>query len=340
MKILIFFLSSLLFGFNSFASEGNFIQISRAIWNGRDVTAEAAAFCNNKSSCTYQISPRYIGEATDKLNKSFSISWKCSQNNSKIFKLQEPHDAEGKYLNVSCNLAEGEPNFAKPAIPQVSSQEIWDPLAPLKYRSSFHSRMKQRQSLGIIVGSESPECYNAFDQHLASNKNFYLEYLVKNDTVRYEAHRLESVRNYQFFHWTKSYPALSEIATSSAFYRIFEYLRDQMGAFYFYVAADPSSSSYAGNSLFEIRIRKDTLIYNPQLVQNFELHFLNENPQFSQCNLITIRQLLLEGSGVSGISYFGLNNEMSSNLSKDTLFLQLIGEWAIDSIKFVKHQGR
>lgn len=317
----------------SFAQAANSIQVSQAHWSGQDVTSTAAAYCNGKENCDYRVSRHYIGTPANESNRSFFISWKCSDEGNKIYTLQEPHDAEGRDLKVSCA---GIPQRRLVAAPADKPVEKWDPLLPLQYRSSFHSRMKNRQSLGVLFGMQSAACYEAFNNHLTKRKNFYSEELIRTLTVRYEDHRLESVRNYRFYHWTKSFTSLDPIAKSSEFFRIFDYLRDSTRSLHIYVAADPESSNYAGKDLFEVNVRKNTLIYNPPRGYNFDSNIMKSFADLSSCNQEVVKLLILEGSGVSGFSYFGINNELSATTSQNSLYLQLIGEWAIDSMKYLR----
>ena len=98
------------------------IRVQSATWSGRSVLEAAKKHCEegDKSSCNYLVSPRYIGEATDPGNRSFSIAWACTSNPTKIQTVQLPHDATNKSIALTCPIPEPK-EAPKPGKPHRTS---------------------------------------------------------------------------------------------------------------------------------------------------------------------------------------------------------------------------
>src|SRR5688572_21153923 len=78
------------------------IKITDATWSGKSVLSAAAQFCDGKNTCSYKVSPQFIGKAWLPTNKSFSITWVCDDAPNKPKTLREAHDATNKVLELNC----------------------------------------------------------------------------------------------------------------------------------------------------------------------------------------------------------------------------------------------
>jgi hypothetical protein len=98
----IFFLLALISCSVAHASEG--IKIVSAKWGKKDVTRDAATFCDGHVNCDYKISEKYIGPARGA--KTFTMDWRCNRKSQPIEKI--PANAEGKIIRLNCDVQEVE----------------------------------------------------------------------------------------------------------------------------------------------------------------------------------------------------------------------------------------
>jgi len=346
-KILLLVSSFLLVTSAARAASLGVIHVQRAMWSGRDVTTLATQHCEGNTTCLYKISRQYIGEPADEGNRSFAISWTCSEESPvKLHKVAYKHDSEGKTFNLECNGSAAAIAATQEAPVAPVRVQKWDPRSPLKYQSSFHSLMMADKLPSTVYGNNS--CLDELKNYVKSGKNFYSDYVVKYGTMRIDQHPNSEVRDLEFFHWTKNPAALKEIALSNRIQDIFLYLRDQhtVRDIYFYIASDSSSSSYAGNTLFRIQIDPESLIYIPEdkgttfpagdVVDQFRN--IHKELKANGCNILLLN-LILEASHVGYIAYFGINNYASSSAQPNSQFFEVLGEWAFRSIEYVKSKG-
>lgn len=92
------------------AAEG--IKITGARWGNKNVTKEAGNFCDGKLTCSYKVSPNFIPVPTNS-DKSFHVTWICGDDKTKIYKLSEPSNAQGKILEIGCKKEVVKPKTAQ-----------------------------------------------------------------------------------------------------------------------------------------------------------------------------------------------------------------------------------
>ena len=88
----------------TYAAEGDEIVIHSAIWSGKSVLESAKKHCEEggKSRCDYLVTPRFIGEATNPANRSFSMEWSCTSDPKNHQTKKIPHDATNQRFVISC----------------------------------------------------------------------------------------------------------------------------------------------------------------------------------------------------------------------------------------------
>gem|GEM_PF-6817008 len=84
-----------------YAQDENGIKIMKALWGTKDVTSEAAAFCDNQNVCDYKISTRFIGQH-EGTNKIFEITWTCHGAEKEQVTIKRPHDDENRLVSIEC----------------------------------------------------------------------------------------------------------------------------------------------------------------------------------------------------------------------------------------------
>jgi hypothetical protein len=89
-------------GFNHVMAQANGVKVISARWGTKDVTAKVAAFCDQKETCDYRVSKRFLGKHGGWV-KSFEISWIChglpeTQENKKL-----SANAENKNIQLDCS---------------------------------------------------------------------------------------------------------------------------------------------------------------------------------------------------------------------------------------------
>lgn len=68
-----------------------------------NVTEKASAFCDGKTSCTYKVSAKFIGDPASGQDKSFDIIWTCEKEGKAAFRTHhEDANADGKVFNLTC----------------------------------------------------------------------------------------------------------------------------------------------------------------------------------------------------------------------------------------------
>ncbi len=152
-----------MFSFSAIA-QLNTIQVQDVVWSGVSVLGkQRPEFCDGKTQCNYKISPKFIGDASNPSNKSFSMKWSCSRTPEKFNEIKEPHDATDKLVSISC-----------PEIPFVFDGTLLskESLEQYSFRRVLLSSSAERNILPDVGGSL---CLEATRAMLKDNKPLVVE---------------------------------------------------------------------------------------------------------------------------------------------------------------------
>jgi hypothetical protein len=345
------------------------IQITSAIWSGKNVTAVAGSFCDGKSSCDYKISSKFLGAPQTPSSASFKIAWSCtdSADQGAIFK---SHNAEGEKLNISCpvdpqhKISQTEDSAVAPILTApkapVAGQDMTQYL--LKHQPvSFHAMIFD-PSPDRVEETIGTSCSTAVRNHLRSGKTFFSKVMLQKFVIRSSEHPSSYVNRGEYFHYTKA-ENLRPVIQSGNLNPIFKFLRskpfnEKENRWYWYVAADPVSSKVYGNIQIRAYFKTDSLILvtvgrvKGQTYTNAEINkiiqddLVSRNSELKSCigrgdsienytNSILL-WLAAEASGVKLIAYYGIMNDhaYSKNLGLNTAqWFQVVGPWAVESAK-------
>jgi hypothetical protein len=71
-----------------------------------NVTAQLAAACNGRTTCTYEISVAKLGNPADGRRKTFVASYRCT-GDAAAHHVSVPAEADGRSTTLSCAKAHG-----------------------------------------------------------------------------------------------------------------------------------------------------------------------------------------------------------------------------------------
>ncbi len=234
------------------------ITVTKALWGGKDVTAEAKSHCDDVFSCDYKVSTNYIGEAKNPLKKSFSIRWTCTGKPT-VHTHTVPHDATDVQFTIDCEkalISKGHTTLEFPAkgLPKRSG---------LAYAHSY-KKMVLSKTPNVFQESIGSTCLGALRKLYAAGKSLASRNIKKHMVSSQNYINLDSKTD--FYHYTEA----QELANITKYNRpldIFEYIRMKKSSkdfstwlSAFYVADDTESSSHYGNILVKVFMRKNITI--------------------------------------------------------------------------------
>ncbi len=282
------------------------VQIIKATWAGKDVTASAQAWCQDKNPCHYKVSRKFVGEPEAGAQPLFSASWKCL--NGLPEALQTIKDAaEDSTHTFSCSIKRVPLKQGPSGLGHVSFRALL---------SDPSTGAEMTRDLGAACAAD----INAITH--AGNT-------LRSEKLAKAAQPLSSIRfssgaqDMRFYHWTNSAGLFdlfkldslsSEDASSQAkqnkrFDEMFSFLRTRRAAEYqfwqrvFYVSEDTISSNWRGTRLINFTLDENakTLSYDLDIWREAVTEVTERYPELARdCKTHLNRQI----SDTYGTVYF------------------------------------
>lgn len=233
---------------------------------------------------------------------------------------------------------------------------------PFSSPVSLHSLIMSKGD-NEVKSRISNVCLSAIQKTIKSGKTFFSKLMVRESRTVSKFPR-DDVQDGGFYHWTNS-SEMVEIAKSKRFTNIFKYLRSKcdtnyvscLGGWYMYVAADQDSSREFGSILLKITLPQNALIFlsradflpdnvgTNELNAAIEEELIAKEPDLAFCQRemywrdlgvpSILEALAAEASGISAISYYGVNNRVGEG-REGSQWLQLVGPWVIQKMERVQ----
>jgi hypothetical protein len=337
-------------------AKGLTVNITKATWDGKDVTELANSFCADKVICPYKISRQFIGNPLDENNLSFEIQWNCS-NKTKVKTETLLSDAEEQTLSLDCSNAIEKINSTPAKKPSNSIAGS----SSLDRKSSFASFFLQhfdrfRSDLGMA-------CVDSLLSVYRNGKTLYNSAAVKMSqkisevpfrSERY-SHLIASSKRTNFFHYTNARAMLDQFhpelqdrkqahkksISDGTYDQAFLYLKDKMSLDrltggrrifngVFYVAEDPESSKNYGTLRVTFNLNPNAkLISIPASKTNCELsiwaELISKTPEVERnCDCAAVQYFIYDDSDIALIDY---------NDNSDRMWFQLLNPNSIESIE-------
>lgn len=281
----------LMFSLGAFAGAPT-IKVTQALWGTKDVTTEAAAFCDDKESCDYKVAPKYIGEAQGP-KKTFSISWHCDDGAPQSLSLN--HDATGQLLHLKC-------------APTVASVPPVAPSISQPYSHTFRSILTTEPD-HPLTKAEDGKCLRAIKKYSKGGQKFEAESLRNMLTT------VGGNGTRAFYHYFDAL-AVKQIGMHNRFTEIFDYMRvpgmSSLSNSVLYIADDSHSSRAFGSQLLVLYLRSDALILEEMgsdsaasqaAYDNLKLELLKKYPGLKTCTSMSLYYLTAEDMGVGLVHY-------------------------------------
>lgn len=339
------------------------IQILSAIWSGADVTSVASKYCDGRPTCSYKVAPRFIGEAQNPNDKSFSIQWHCADWLPR--RLALGHDATGKTLELNCETPTlpFEPSVWEP-VGRAGVAEVpnggWTPRSPLKFKSSFHS-LASANEVNTIQRYLSGTCVSAIKSFLQRGGDFSSTMMRTRFIGRLKDFPVAEAQDLEFFHYSKS-TTVMDLLKNRDYEPLFSFPRNRYQTSYngyeeqdwfFYVAADSASSSSYGPMQLKVYFHPDTLVFYQQgdaagqspryqeTATSIQDELIRKDPQLEYCRTSSrsawakgiLVLLAAEAEHVGLIAYYGVKNQAAfGSKAPGNQWMEVVGPWAIKDI--------
>lgn len=229
---------------------------------------------------------------------------------------------------------------------QNTSQGV-ELFSPLEFQSSLHSAFSDGNL--VIEQTIGEKCSAVIKEHLANKKSFYSLLMDKKYTRVTSDSNVSEVKDNVFFHYTK-WAEVLEIFNKREYYQIFHFLRKRRSVkdWFFYVAADPTSSAHLGAHRVSFRKRAKIFVSGSETHEMgshegalaVEDNLIRRFPHLADCRGVGIADrdshpilalLAAEANNIDFIAYRGF---------RGAVWFQVLGEWGFPGSMKLKETPR